>query len=174
MEIALEYLKFRHKDIKMFNHIDKTLRFDNTDNLILSLNAGKNYWATITNINTSNKQTKNRSIFVYDCNNSIEVIDLVKPYLREMFPEKEFLMIEFVDMRFMERENTNDSGLFSLAYLKALCEQKEPSLIDFDQLSMRNQYNKFIQNLDKLEFNELRHVEGKRRTKLVEIMLNRS
>ena len=40
--------------------------------------------------------------------------------------------------------STNDCGLFSIYYAAALRLKYEPSLIHFDEVSMKQQYNEFI------------------------------
>ena len=40
--------------------------------------------------------------------------------------------------------SSNYCGLFTLGYVMALCRNDEPSLIEFDQATMRTEFNNFI------------------------------
>ena len=55
---------------------------------------------------------------------------------------------------------TDDCGLFALAYAIAICEDKDPSKLIFQQIAMRNHFNKVLQT-KKLEQFTLNYIEIK-------------
>ena len=61
-----------------------------------------------------------------------------------MFPDKASYIVHQATI-IHKQVSVNDCGLFALAYVAALCSGNEPSLVRFDQATMRHEYNKFIE-----------------------------
>ncbi len=116
------------------------INFENTENLILILNLG-NHWITITNIDTqtvnlSSQNRFNKNIFLYDSLYDFNNLNALKPILKKMFPTRDSYYVNKVHMPY-KQQSGNDCGLFALAYALCLCERQEPSVIKFDQDTMR-------------------------------------
>ena len=62
-----------------------------------------------------------------------------------MYPVLSEYVIHHVKMSYPQ-VSTNDCGLFALAYVYSLCNSQEPSLLFYDQDSMRSNYNKWIES----------------------------
>jgi hypothetical protein len=188
IDLALEYFQKKYSslgfniitmaeqavDSSDFNRMKWT--FENKPNLIL-LYCHDSHWVVVTNINTNvsneNLLLKNKPIFVYDSLNSNKYINGVQPILVNMFPESNFHVIHKVKMRYPQ-DGYNDCGLFALAYVESILNMTEPSLIKYNQRSMRIRYNDFIQsdlnnfNMDILEINS----SIKRRIKPYYVIIN--
>jgi hypothetical protein len=146
-------------DSSDFNRMKWT--FENKENLIL-LYCHDSHWVAATNINTivsnENLIKNNKPIFIYDSLNSTNYLNGVQPILLKMFPDKKLHVIHKVNMKYSQ-DGTNDCGLFALAYIESILNMKEPSLIKYNQGSMRIRYNEFIDsdlnnfNMDILEIN---------------------
>ena len=69
-----------------------------------------------------------------------------------MYPIKDSIVVNKVNILF-EQIGTNDCGLFAINYVDSICLKEEPSLIKYNQNTMRSNYNDFIDtkvyNIDK-------------------------
>ncbi len=114
-------------------------------------NAGKNYWITLTNYNPHyvNKTETGLGLwFIYDSLNNVEFYaNSIKPALKRLNSETSCVLVMACDMN--KQFGTDDCGLFALAYALAICMNKNPAQLLFEQISMRNHFNDVLktQNL---------------------------
>ena len=101
IDLVLEHFQTIFKSVKIItlaNQISscstfnrEKYTFESTENLIFVLNANKNHWVTVTNIDTSPKITKrydkdNKPVFMYDSLSNSLYLNGIKPFLSEIFP----------------------------------------------------------------------------------------
>ena len=103
-------------------------------NLIFLLHS-INHWIVLTNIK--------KKICMYESLNQDEYIEGLKQFFSIMFPQKKKIVINKIWMKHLQR-GSNDCGLFALAYINSLCKGREPSLIQYNQDTMRQNFNNFI------------------------------
>ena len=106
------------------------------------------HWVTVTHIDTGKSKyalltAENNPVFVYESFNSVNYVRSLEFTLNSMFPDKQSYMVHKAKISYTQ-VSVNDCGLFALAYAGALCSGIEPSLVRFDQATMRHEYNKFI------------------------------
>ena len=111
------------------------------------LNAG-DHWVTLTNYNPFYVEKINDAglgiWFLYESLNKPE------HYLNKVAPALKRLNINDSQIRVLacnmpQQYGMNDCGLFALAYAISICEQKQPSKLIFQQMSMRDIYNCVLQ-----------------------------
>ena len=78
-----------------------------------------------------------------DSLNNLVNLNGMRLILSSMFPNSETHVVHHAKM-FYRQVSSNDCGLFALAYVQALCRNDEPSLIEFDQATMKTEFNNFI------------------------------
>ena len=150
IDLALESMQKQYNHVKIITCHDqknlKNINFENTKNLIMIL-FYKSHWVTVTNIDTCRShiatQNDNIPVFLYDSFNDKMYIESLKKTLKGMFPNLKKYIVYKAQM-LTKQEGCNDCGLFSLAYVESLCKNIEPSLVKFDQKTMRQEYNKFL------------------------------
>ncbi len=115
--------------------------------------ANNNHWYILTNINNNNhiliETEKNGAIkqnywYIYDSlnNHSPENVNAAKKILHKIYPDKESVFVNLVNV--IQQRNTNDCGLYAIAYAQTLLAKREPSVLMFDETSMRKCYNNFV------------------------------
>ena len=65
-------------------------------------------------------------------------------YINELSPEVDYFILENRSIQL--QKGSNDCGLFSLANLRSLCQEADPSLLHYEQKLMRNHFNVCIEN----------------------------
>ena len=109
---------------------------DSLDNSIFIFNANNNHWLTISNL---------------DCNNVWKVSDSLNypdesiiKFFKDILPNEEKVLVSFENVQ--QQIVGNDCGLFTLACATSLCFKNVPSLMHYDQISLRDHYVKCIEN----------------------------
>ncbi len=169
--------KFKHVNIVTLAQLawyerknDYTYDFEKTENLIVIVNVNKDHWVTLTNIDCqigiSQSQTYiNKPVFMYDSLNSNKYITGLETLLGCMFTQRDKFHVHKVHS-FFPQISGNDCGLFALAFARMLCEFNEPSLVEFNQYTMRKCYNDCVDNnmcdfnIDIISNNALTHVRS--------------
>ncbi|CAF5027450.1 unnamed protein product [Rotaria sp. Silwood1] len=133
-------------------------------NSIFIFNANNNHWLTISNINCDNNVWK-----IYD-SLSYPKESIIK-FFKDILPDEEKVSVSFEHVQ--QQIGGNDCGLFALAFATSLCYKDVPSLMFYDQISLRDHYVKCI------ESNEIRPFPSKSKrgstrnaSKLVDLYLN--
>ncbi|CAF2543573.1 unnamed protein product [Rotaria sp. Silwood2] len=92
-------------------------------------------------------------------------------FFKDISPDEEKVSVSFEHVQ--QQIGGNDCGLFALAFATSLCYKDVPSLMFYDQLSLRDHYVKCIEN------NEIRPFPSKSKrgstrnaSKLVDLYLN--
>jgi hypothetical protein len=95
--------------------------------------------------------------FLYDSLNQAEYyLQKIRPALKRLNIDNNNMTVMACDM--FEQYNTEDCGLFALAYAIAICEDKDPSMLVFQQISMRDHFNSVLQ---RSEITQFKHYEIK-------------
>jgi hypothetical protein len=122
---------------------------------ITILNAGKNHWITLTNYNphyVDKNETGLGLWFIYDSlNNQEYYANSIKPALKRLNVDKSNVVVMACDMP--KQYGSNDCGLFALAYAIAICMEKNPAKLIFEQISMRNHFNQVLKSQNLQQFN---------------------
>ena len=121
------------------------------------LNAGKNHWVTLTNYNphwVHKNETGLGVWFIYDSLNNVEFYaNSIKPALKRLNEDRGTITIMACDMN--KQYGTDDCGIFALAYAIAICMDKNPAKLLFEQISMRNHFNQVLKSQNLQQFNHL-------------------
>jgi hypothetical protein len=130
--------------------------FENTHNLIACVNVNQNHWVTLTNIDVQtvvspSVTTINKPVYLYDSLNDNRYLEFLEPLLSSMFKERNSFHVYKVHS-FYPQISGNDFGLFALAYALMLCQSQEPSLVQFNQDTMRQSFNDCVER-NMLDFN---------------------
>ncbi len=102
---------------------------------------------------------------MYDSLNSNKYITGLETLLGCMFTQRDKFHVHKVHS-FFPQISGNDCGLFALAFARMLCEFIEPSLVEFNQYTMRKCYNDCVDNnmcdfnIDIISNNALTHVRS--------------
>lgn len=117
--------------------------FYDTDNLVMIVNT-YNHWIVVTNIDTQPHQASSRKqIYVYDSLNNPNYVNGLHHMFKYMFPLQSSVSVNKVTT-YYPQNGSNDCGLFALCYVQSLCQLQDPSLICYDQSTLRSSYNSFI------------------------------
>jgi hypothetical protein len=133
------------------------------DNSIFIFNANNNHWLTISNLNSHNTWN------VYD-SLSYPKESLIK-FFKDILPDEEKVSIYFHNVQ--QQQGLDDCGLFALAFATSLCYQENPSLLCYDQKSLRNHYVQCIENNKVQPFpSKSRRGSTRNVCKLIDLYLN--
>ena len=61
-------------------------------------------------------------------------------------------MVRVLACNMIKQYGTNACGLFALAYAMAICEENDPAKLIFQQISMRNHFNKIMRTTEIEQF----------------------
>lgn len=104
----------------------------------------ENHWITLSRKNNEKEWS------IYDSLNSIENLKFVKDVLRKIVGKEKQVIINLVKVQ--NQVNSNDCGLFAIAFTISLCLGKNPADIFYFQSKMRAHYNNCIEIDDFKEF----------------------
>ncbi|CAF0762146.1 unnamed protein product [Brachionus calyciflorus] len=141
---------------KLFTHIFMEFVFiDPTIDQIFVVNVENRHRILLTNIDPSVQEQNYNSIesyeemstisrkwFIYDSLNDQKNSFATKPVLKFLYPEREFHHVSMVEV--IPQVDSNDCGLFTIAYAYVLSRRNDPSNLRYDQSSMRKKFNDLI------------------------------
>lgn len=109
------------------------------------IHAG-NHWVTVTNTNPNCENGSNNEWVVYDSLNTESYLKHTRSFfarIKELSPE---FKGSYESVEVVKQEGSNDCGLFSLAYVLAIANKKDPAKLIFNQKVMRTHYNKCVES----------------------------
>ena len=113
-----------------------------TKKTFMILNSLKNHWVLLTNHNCDTN-----TWYLYDSlngKNYFQSMSHIFKCFSELSPEVDYFILENRSIQL--QKGSNDCGLFSLANLRSLCQEADPSLLHYEQKLMRNHFNVCIEN----------------------------
>ena len=120
--------------------------YDHSDRFIYVLHV-QNHWVTLTNIKPNSDI---RSWVIYDSLNDSAHLEFLKPVFRKIFSEQNSIEIETVKVQ--TQFGYDDCGLFALAYVCSILFKDDPACIFYEQIAMRDYFNRCIRSKRFLEF----------------------
>jgi len=133
------------------------------ENSIFIFNANANHWLTISNLNCNNVWN------VYDSLSYQK--ELLINFFQVILPNEEKVSVSFENVQ--QQVGGNDCGLFALAFATSLCYKDVPSLIFYDQISLRNHYVKCIEDNEIQRFpSKPKRGSTRNASKLIDLYLN--
>ncbi|CAF1492282.1 unnamed protein product [Adineta steineri] len=132
-------------------------------NSIFIFNVNNKHWLTISNLNSDDIWN------VYDSLSGSK--ELLVKFFKDILPDEEKVSVYFQNVQ--QQIGGNDCGLFALAFATSLCYQEVPSLLCYDQRSLRNHYVQCIESNKVQPFpSKSRRGSTRNVCKLVDIYLN--
>lgn len=119
-------------------------------NYIIIFNPGM-HWVTLSNIGCAENTWGLYNSMCNICN-----MDPYIQFFKQLFPDLDAV---FIDKRCVQQQsNSNDCGIFALAFATSLCYQKDPGTVLYVEDRLRSHYNSCISNNKAVEFpsNEMR------------------
>ncbi|CAM4847745.1 unnamed protein product [Rotaria magnacalcarata] len=107
---------------------------------IQEVNANSNHWLTKSNKNCGNNV--NNAWKFYDSLSYPK--ELIIKFFKDILPDEEKVSVSFEHVQ--QQIGGNDCRLFALAFATSHCYKDVPSLMFYDQLSLRDHYVKCIEN----------------------------
>ncbi|CAF2718166.1 unnamed protein product [Rotaria sp. Silwood2] len=133
------------------------------DNSIFIFNTNNNHWLTIASLDSDNIWK------IYDSLSYPEE-SLVK-FFQDILPNEEKVVLSFASVQ--QQVGGNDCGLFALAFVTSLCYGDIPSVLFYDQKSLRSHYVNCIENNEIQPFpSKSRRGSTRNNCKLVDLYLN--
>ncbi len=125
------------------------------DSPFVQILLADNHWVTVTNYNpfyTDITNDYSNKWFYFDSfNNPSQYIPSIKHAMKRLNTQSG--SIQMVHCKVYPQHGSDDCGLFALAYVIALHEQKDPSKLFFEQISMRLNYNLCLESGKVTQFN---------------------
>jgi len=91
-------------------------------------------------------------------------------FFKDILPDEEKFLVTFENVQ--QQVSGNDCGLFALAFATSLCFKDVPSVMFYDQISLRDHYVKCIENNEIQSFSSKPKRESTRNaSKLVDLCL---
>ena len=136
MHLVFELFHKRFQYINgMYSPAQIKLYMGSLENSIFIFNANNNQWLTISNLNDNNVWK------VYD--SLIYPKESLILFFKDILPDEEKVLVSFENVQ--QQVGGNDCGLFALAFATSLCDKDAPSLMFYDQISLRDHYVKCIE-----------------------------
>ena len=106
------------------------------ENSIFIFNTNSNHWSTIANLEFGN---------IWKVHDSLSYPkETWVQFFQDILPDEEKVVLSFENVQ--QQVGNNDCGLFALAFVTSLCYGDIPSLLLYDQKSLRNHYTKCIED----------------------------
>jgi hypothetical protein len=161
------FFELLHKQLPNVNGLCSPARIHlyngSLENSIFIFNANANHWLTISNLNCNNVWN------VYDSLSYQN--ELLINFFQVILPNEEKVSVSFENVQ--QQVGGNDCGLFALAFATSLCYKDVPSLIFYDQISLRNHYVKCIEDNEIQRFpSKPKRGSTRNASKLIDLYLN--